>query len=102
MHPTRPTVLFMQLHWDVMRSNDTGESWHEVSGNLPTDFGYPIEVHTHEPDTIYVIPTRHYPPKGKPRMYHSRTGGHDWEPLTKGLPQPGSSARTIRGGPTLS
>jgi photosystem II stability/assembly factor-like uncharacterized protein len=91
MHPSRPNVLFMQKHWDVMRSNDAGESWHEVSGNLPTDFGFPIEVHAHEPDTIYVVPIKsdseHFPPEGKLRVYRSRTGGHEWEALTKGLPQ---------------
>jgi photosystem II stability/assembly factor-like uncharacterized protein len=91
MHRLRPKVLFMQLHWDVMRSNDAGESWQEVSGNLPTDFGFPIEVHAHEPDTIYVVPIKsdseHYPPDGKLRVYCSRTGGNEWEALTKGLPQ---------------
>ncbi len=91
MHRSRPGVLFMQKHWDVMRSDDAGESWHEVSGNLPTDFGFLIDVHAHEPDIIYVIPIKsdseHYPPEGKLRVYRSRTGGHDWEALTKGLPQ---------------
>jgi hypothetical protein len=91
MHPSRPDVLFMQKHWDVMRSDDAGESWHEVSGNLPTDFGFVIDVHAHEPDTIYVIPIKsdseHYPPEGKLRVYRSRTGGDEWEALTKGLPQ---------------
>jgi len=91
MHRSRPGVLFMQKHWDVMRSDDAGESWHEVSGNLPTDFGFPIEVHAHEPDTIYVVPIKsdseHYLPDGKLRVYRSRTGGNEWEALTKGLPQ---------------
>ncbi|MGE5192746.1 MAG: exo-alpha-sialidase, partial [Deltaproteobacteria bacterium] len=91
MHRSRPGVLFMQKHWDVMRSDDAGESWREVSGNLPTDFGFPIEVHAHEPETIYVVPIKsdseHYPPEGKLRVYRSRTGGNDWEPLTNGLPQ---------------
>jgi hypothetical protein len=91
MHPNRPNVLFMQKHWDVMRSDDAAESWHEISGNLPTDFGFPIEVHAHEPETIYVVPimsdSEHFPPEGKLRVYRSRTGGNEWEPLTKGLPQ---------------
>src|SRR5437762_971626 len=91
MHPSRPNVLFMQKHWDVMRSDDAGGSWHEISGNLPTDFGFPIDVHAHEPDTIYVVPIKsdseHYLPDGKLRVYRSRTGGHEWEALTKGLPQ---------------
>jgi photosystem II stability/assembly factor-like uncharacterized protein len=91
MHPSRPDTLFMQKHWDVMRSDDAGESWHEVSGNLPTDFGFPIDVHAHEPETIYVVPitsdSHHFPPDGKLRVYRSRTGGNEWEALTKGLPQ---------------
>jgi photosystem II stability/assembly factor-like uncharacterized protein len=91
MHRSRPNVLFMQKHWDVMRSDDGGESWQEVSGNLPTDFGFPIDVHAHEPNTIYVVPIKsdseHYPPEGKLRVYRSRTGGNEWEALTKGLPQ---------------
>ncbi len=88
---SRPDVLFMQKHWDVMRSDDGGESWYEVSGNLPSDFGFPIAVHPHEPDTVYVVPIKsdseHVPPDGKLRVYRSRTGGHEWEPLTRGLPQ---------------
>jgi photosystem II stability/assembly factor-like uncharacterized protein len=90
-HPSRPDVLFMQKHWDVMRSDDAGDSWYEISGDLPTDFGFPIDVHAHEPETIYVVPitsdSLHYPPEGKLRVYRSRTGGNEWEPLTKGLPQ---------------
>jgi len=91
MHPSRPNVLFMQKHWDVMRSDDAGESWKDVGGNLPTDFGFPIDVHSHEPNTIYVVPIKsdseHYVPDGKLRVYRSRTGGQEWEALTKGLPQ---------------
>jgi photosystem II stability/assembly factor-like uncharacterized protein len=91
MHPSRPDTLFMQKHWDVMRSDDAGASWHEISGDLPTDFGFPIEVHTHEPETVYVVPITsdylHVPPDGRLRVYRSRTGGGEWEPLTNGLPQ---------------
>lgn len=91
MHPSRPNILFMQKHWDVMRSDDSGDTWNEVSGNLPTDFGFPVAVHAHEPNTIYVVPIKsdseHYPPEGKLRVYRSRSGGEEWEPLTKGLPQ---------------
>ncbi len=91
LHRSRPKVLFMQKHWDVMRSDDAGDSWHEVSGNLPTDFGFVIDVHAHEPETIYVVPIKsdseHFPPEGKLRVYRSRSGGNEWEALTKGLPQ---------------
>ena len=91
LHPSRPKTLFMQKHWDVMRSDDAGESWREVSGNLPTDFGFPIEVHAHQPETVYVVPIKsdseHYPLDGKLRVYRSKSGGNEWEALTKGLPQ---------------
>jgi photosystem II stability/assembly factor-like uncharacterized protein len=91
MHRSRPSVLFMQKHWDVMRSDNAGDTWTEVSGNLPTDFGFVIDVHAHEPETIYVVPIKsdseHYPPDGKLRVYRSRSGGNEWEPLTRGLPQ---------------
>ncbi len=100
MHRSRPGVLFMQKHWDVMRSNDAGESWQEVSGNLPTDFGFVIDVHAHEPETIYVVPIKsdseHYVPDGMLRVFRSRTGGNEWEALTKGLPQSDCYVNVLR------
>ena len=91
MHPAKPDTLFMQKHWDVMRSDNAGDRWHEISGNLPTDFGFVIDVHAHEPETIYVAPIKsdgeHFVPEGKLRIYRSKSGGNEWEPLTKGLPQ---------------
>ena len=100
MHPSRPNVLFMQKHWDVMRSDDAGEQWQEVSGDLPSDFGFPIAVHAHEPDTVYVVPIKsdseHYPPEAKLRVYRSRKGGHEWEPLTAGLPQQDCYVNVLR------
>jgi photosystem II stability/assembly factor-like uncharacterized protein len=100
MHPTRPGVLFMQKHWDVMRSDDAGDNWREISGNLPTDFGFAIEVHPHEAETLFVVPIKsdseHYPPEGKLRVYRSRSGGEDWEPLTKGLPQENCYVNVLR------
>jgi photosystem II stability/assembly factor-like uncharacterized protein len=99
-HPSRPDVLYMQKHWDVMRSDDGGDSWREVSGNLPSDFGFVIDVHAHEPETIYVLPilsdSEHYPPDGRLRVYRSRTGGDDWEALTNGLPQSDCYVNVLR------
>jgi len=99
-HPTRPDVLFMQKHWNVMRSDDAGERWYEVSGNLPSDFGFPIAVHAHQPDTIYVVPIKsdseHIPPDGKLRVYRSRSGGNEWEALTAGLPQENCYVNVLR------
>jgi photosystem II stability/assembly factor-like uncharacterized protein len=100
MHPSRPHVLFMQKHWDIMRTDDGGDSWREVSGNLPTDFGFVIDVHAHEPETIYVVPIKsdseHFPPEGKLRVFRSRTGGGEWEALTTGLPQENCYVNVLR------
>ncbi len=100
LHPSRPETLFMQKHWDVMRSDDAGESWREISGNLPSDFGFPIDVHAHEPETVYVVPIKsdaeHFPPDGKLRVYRSRVGGDDWEALTNGLPQENCYVNVLR------
>jgi photosystem II stability/assembly factor-like uncharacterized protein len=100
MHPSNSNLLFMQKHWDVLRSDDGGDSWHEVSGNLPTDFGFVIDVHAHEPETIYVVPIKsdseHYPLDGKLRVYRSRTGGNEWEALTNGLPQENCYVNVLR------
>lgn len=99
-HASNPDVLFMQKHWDVMRSDNAGDLWTEVSGNLPSDFGFVVDVHAHEPETVYVIPIKsdaeHYPPDGKLRVYRSRTGGNEWEPLTKGLPQSNCYVNVLR------
>ena len=99
-HPSRPDVVFMQKHWDVMRSDDGGESWTEVSGDLPTDFGFTIDVHAHEPETVYVVPitsdSEHYPPEGRLRVFRSRVGGNEWEPLTAGLPQENCYVNVLR------
>ena len=104
-HKSRPNVLFMQKHWDVMRSDDGGDSWREVSGNLPTDFGFVIDVHAHEPETIYVVPIKsdseHFPPEGKLRVYRSRTGGNEWEALSKGLPQSDCYVNVLRDAMTV-
>ena len=100
IHPSRPDVVFMQKHWDVMRSDNSGDFWTEVSGNLPTDFGFPIDVHAHEPETIYVVPIKsdseHFPIDGKLQVYRSRTGGNEWEALTKGLPQKDCYVNVLR------
>jgi photosystem II stability/assembly factor-like uncharacterized protein len=100
LHPSKPDTLFMQKHWDIMRSDNAGDLWTEVSGNLPTDFGFPIDVHAHEPETIYVVPIKsdseHYVPDGKLRVYRSKTGGNEWEALTKGLPQKDCYVNVLR------
>jgi photosystem II stability/assembly factor-like uncharacterized protein len=100
MQRSRPKTLFMQKHWDVMRSDDGADSWREISGNLPTDFGFVIDVNSNEPDTVYVIPitsdSHHFVADGKLRVYRSKTGGDDWEALTKGLPQKDCYVNVLR------
>jgi photosystem II stability/assembly factor-like uncharacterized protein len=105
MHPSRPDTLFMQKHWDVMRTDDAGESWREISGNLPTDFGFVVDVNANEPDTVYVVPitsdSHHFVPDGKLRVYRSKTGGDDWEALTRGLPQKDCYVNVLRDAMTI-
>jgi hypothetical protein len=100
MNPSTPRTLFMQKHWDVMRSDDAGDNWSKISGNLPTDFGFAIDVHSHEPETVYVVPIKsdaeHFPLEGKLQVFRSRTGGNDWEPLTNGLPQENCYVNVLR------
>jgi photosystem II stability/assembly factor-like uncharacterized protein len=100
MHPSRPDTLFMQKHWDVMRTDDGGANWYEISGDLPSDFGFPIAVHAHQPETIYVVPIKsdseHFPPDARLRVYRSRAGGNEWEPLTSGLPQENCYVNVLR------
>jgi hypothetical protein len=100
MHPSRPNTLFMQKHWDVLRTDDGGDNWHEISGNLPTDFGFVIDVNAHDADTVYVVPitsdSLHYVMEGKLRVYRSKTRGDDWEALTKGLPQKDCYVNVLR------
>lgn len=104
-HPSRPEVLFMQKHWDVMRSDDGGNHWYEISGDLPSDFGFPIEVHAHQPETVYVVPLKadieRFPVDGKLRVYRSRVGGHEWEPLGRGLPQSDCYVNILRDAMTV-
>jgi hypothetical protein len=99
-HADHPDTLFMQKHWDVMRSDDGGKNWFEISGDLPTDFGFVIGVHAHEPGTVYVVPItsdeQHFPPDGMLRVYRSRTGGGEWEPLDRGLPSAPSYVNVLR------
>ncbi len=101
MHPSRPDVVFMQLHQGggVFRSDNAGDQWVEVNGDLPTDFGFPIDVHAHEANTVYAVPMDPYlrvPPEGKLRVYRSRAGGNEWEPLAHGLPQENCYVNVLR------
>ncbi|QYJ04463.1 hypothetical protein KUV85_01940 [Nocardioides panacisoli] len=90
-HPSRPERLYAQNHGGVYRSDDEGGSWTSIADGLPSDFGFPIVVHPHQPDTIYVFPLGggdgRYPPEGRARVWRSRDAGESWEPLDRGLPE---------------
>ena len=90
----------MQKHWDVMRSDDAGDNWTKISGNLPTDFGFVIDVNSNEPETVYVVPIKsdseHFPLNGKLRVYRSRKGGNEWQELGNGLPEKDCYVNVLR------
>ncbi|MFV8818033.1 WD40/YVTN/BNR-like repeat-containing protein [Haliea sp. E17] len=104
-HPAQPDVLYMQKHWDVMRSDDAGDNWYRISGNLPSDFGFPIAVHAQEPETIYVVPLtgddQRFPVDGRLQVFRSRSGGNDWEALGNGLPQSHCYVNVLRDAMTV-
>ena len=89
-HPARPERMYLQNHGGVYRSDDHGASWQSIADGLPADFGFPIVVHPHEPDTVYVFPIgggdRRYPPDARARVWRSRDAGETWEELAAGLP----------------
>ena len=100
-HPSRPNVVFMQLHQGggVYRTDNSGDTWQEVKGNLPTDFGFPIDVHAHDANTVYVVPMDPYmrvPPEGKLQVWRSKSGGNEWEALGKGLPSENCYVNVLR------
>jgi len=90
-HPLRPERLYLQNHGGVYRSDDEGRSWVPICDGLPSDFGFPVVVHPHEPDTLFVFPIdaeRRCPPEGHARVWRSRDAGETWEGVGEGLPDP--------------
>jgi photosystem II stability/assembly factor-like uncharacterized protein len=97
-HPAAPGRLYMQNHGGfpgrpgigVLRSDDHGLTWRSISKGLPSDFGFPIVVHPHDPNTVYVVPlagmTRTCP-EGAPAVWRSEDGGESWKRLARGLPK---------------
>jgi photosystem II stability/assembly factor-like uncharacterized protein len=90
MHPAKPRVLYQQNHCGVYRSDNEGKEWTDISDGLPSRFGFPIQIHPHDPDTIYVIPEEggefRAAVKGNFSVYRSRNRGNSWKKLGKGLP----------------
>jgi photosystem II stability/assembly factor-like uncharacterized protein len=90
-HSSRPERLFLQNHWGLYRSDDWGDSWHDIANGVPSDFGFAMAMHPHDAETVYILPMEsdgfRCCPEAKLRVYRTRDGGASWEPLTRGLPQ---------------
>ena len=99
-HPNRPGRLFLQNHWGLYRSDDWGDSWHDIANGVPSDFGFAMQMHPHDPDTVYIVPieadTFRATPDAKLRVYRTKNAGASWEPLTRGLPQTGAYENVLR------
>jgi hypothetical protein len=91
MHPARPERFFLQNHWGLYRSDDGAESWKDIANGVPSDFGFAMVMHPHNPDSVYILPIEsdefRCTPEGRVRVYRTRNAGASWEPLARGLPQ---------------
>ena len=103
-HPEKPERLFLQNHWGLYRSDDWGDSWHDIANGVPSDFGFAMQMHPHDPDTVYIVPIKadefRVVPDGKLRVFRTRDAGTSWEPLTRGLPQADAYECILRDGMT--
>jgi serine/threonine protein kinase len=103
-HPARPERLFLQNHWGLYRSDNAGDSWHDIAHGLPSDFGFPVLIHPHDPDCVYIVPVEsdefRCTPEGQLRIYRTRNAGRTWEPLSRGLPQKNAYETVLRDGMT--
>jgi photosystem II stability/assembly factor-like uncharacterized protein len=101
-HPDRPDRLFLQNHWGLYRSDDSGDTWNDIAHGLPSDFGFAMAMHPHDPDCVYIVPMEsdefRCTPEGRLRVYCTRDAGASWEPLTKGLPQQSAYETVLRDG----
>ena len=90
-HPSRPARLFLQNHFGLYRSDDGADSWRDIANGVPSDFGFCMAVHPHEPETVFILPLEadqfRWVPEGKLRVYRTRNGGRSWQPLSRGLPK---------------
>jgi photosystem II stability/assembly factor-like uncharacterized protein len=101
-HKATPDRLFLQNHWGLYRSDDSGDSWTDIANSVPTDFGFAMAADPNEPDTVYTVPIEsdefRCTPEGKLRVFRTRNKGESWEPLTQGLPQQHAFETVLRDG----
>ncbi|CAN5643945.1 sialidase family protein [soil metagenome] len=101
-HPARPERLFLQNHWGLYRSDDWGDSWSDIANGVPSDFGFAMQMHPHDPDTVYILPLEsdefRCTPEGRLRVYRTGDAGEHWEALTRGLPQENAYETVLRDG----
>jgi hypothetical protein len=99
-HPSRPERLFLQNHWGLYRSDDGGNSWKDIAKGVPSDFGFCMVIHPHDPDTVYIVPIEsdayRCTPEGKLRVYRTSNAGASWEALSRGLPQKNALETVVR------
>jgi hypothetical protein len=99
-HPARPERFFLQNHWGLYRSDDGGENWTDIANGVPSDFGFGMAMHPHDPDTVYIVPLEsdqfRCTPEGKLRVYRTRDGGKSWQAMTRGLPQKDALETVLR------
>jgi photosystem II stability/assembly factor-like uncharacterized protein len=99
-HPSRPERLFLQNHWGLYRSDDWGDNWHDIANGVPSDFGFAMQMHPENADTVYIIPLEadvfRCTPDAKLRVYRTTNAGKKWKPLTDGLPQEDAYETVLR------
>ena len=105
LHPAHPERLFLQNHWGIYRSDNCAENWTDISNGVPSDFGFPIVMHPHNPDCAYVVPVESEEFRcacdGRLRVYRTRNAGTSWEPLMRGLPQKQAYETVLRDAMTV-